>query len=89
MKLFHAQLILCKLIDTSKGGGEGAVSAFHGVITLTILKVGRRRESGTKELSKNWEVQRCAEREREERKGGEKTWGKKEKCGELLAFTLR
>lgn len=43
MKLFHAQLILCKLIDTLDGEGAEGVSAFHQVITLDD---GKKKKGG-------------------------------------------
>lgn len=48
MKLFHAQLILYKLIDTLEGmcARVGGVSASHQVITLSISIVGRITREG-------------------------------------------
>lgn len=90
MKLFHAQLILCKLIDTLEGGG-GALSAFHRVITLTFSKVGRRRERGTKELGMHWGRKSgvVTEMVGKERKGKEEEDRRREeKHDALLTFTL-
>lgn len=44
------------------------MSAFHRVITLTVSKVGRRKERGTKELRINWERGTGEKKTGEERK---------------------
>ena len=54
MKLFHAQLILCKLIDTSEGGGVGGggsvcFSPSHNSYHLEGGKKERERDKGVKD----------------------------------------
>lgn len=66
-----------------KGRGlrEGVVSAFHRVITLSVSKVGRRKEGVTKGLRINWESST-------EKQGRGDDWRREEKkCGALLTPT--